>query len=87
MGEKIGKILQMCEKQTRELTGGKSDFSYHNTRNSLHGIWTQVNESGDNNTETLKKINDCLKKLEEKVQQNERKKHQHYYAKNERIAN
>lgn len=81
MDEKIAKILRTCEKQTEELTGGKSDFSYHNTRNSLHNIWTLVYESGDkNNTETLEKINACLRKLDEKVQQNERKKYREKYC-------
>ncbi|KAJ3645190.1 hypothetical protein Zmor_022870 [Zophobas morio] len=74
---KIEKILRRCQDQTEKLEGGKSDFAYHNTRNSLHNIWTEL---GDKNDEKINEINACLKKLEAKAQENERRKFLNYYA-------
>jgi hypothetical protein len=76
---KVEKILRRCVQQTEKLQGGKSDFAYHNTRSSLHSIWTEVYESGDK-SDRITEINACLKRLEEKAQENELKKYQDYYG-------
>ncbi|RZC36931.1 hypothetical protein BDFB_006334 [Asbolus verrucosus] len=77
--EKIGKILRVCERQIEELEGGKSDFAYHNTRNSLHNIWTKLDASADK-SRRIKEIDACLKNLERKAHENERKKFLNYYG-------
>lgn len=78
--KKIEKTLQQCSKKIENLKGGKSDIGYHSTRNSLHGVWTQLYLSVDPNKEKMEEVNASLAKLEEKAAENEQKKYLNYYV-------
>ncbi|KAG5874164.1 hypothetical protein JTB14_032162 [Gonioctena quinquepunctata] len=75
-------LLQIHKDTILNGTFTKSDFSYHNTKQSLHNMWAKIYPMDKSQYRTMltKSILECLFDLDKKAETNEGKKYQKYYA-------
>jgi len=86
--QKIFNRLESYEAQISNSADTKSDMSYHLMKQSLHNIWSAIysSENSDSKATNIKKCQECLSHLERKVVENEQKKYQLYYGKNQGVS-
>ncbi|KAJ8923154.1 hypothetical protein NQ315_001708 [Exocentrus adspersus] len=82
IGVELAALLSSCERNILQSTYTKADFSYHNIKQSLHNMWAKIYvlEASEQRSSSIKKIHECLEKLEKRVAENEQKKYSSYYA-------
>lgn len=75
-------LINIYEGQIQCSTFTKSDISYHNTKQSLHNMWSKIYsmKTSTEKTALIGRIQQCLNKLERTAEKNEKRKYLNYYS-------
>lgn len=75
-------LINHYERQIERNSFTKSDVIYHNTKQTLHNLWSKVYslKASTEKTRLIEKIRQCLFDLERTAEKNEKTKYINYYS-------
>ncbi|KAJ8986127.1 hypothetical protein NQ317_005597 [Molorchus minor] len=84
----VSGVLKVFEDRILTNRYTKTDFDYHNIKQSLHNMWARIYhlEGSEERTTAIKKILECLTSLERNANENGQMKYMDYYAREMRIS-